>query len=969
MATAPVNPGGRANLLDPAGQLKLPDLYLAAPDKSFLYDGALSGVTDLTITRKFNDMDEISFTIPKYLNNQPNAPYDDIEELMLILAPGYGWYKLKSPITNDGINEVKTVSGYSLECELAEVYLVNLEVNSGDIDYDEYKTIKFYNPLDTEASLMNLVLDNVPQWSIGHIDLALQDKQRTFDVDEQDIYSFLTGDVSEAFGCIFQFDSFSRTVNAYEKDNYGRDTNIYVDHKNLAKEITVNVDESQIKTVCRVRGAEGVDIGEINPVGNNRIVNYNYYLPRMSEGLQEAMQSYQAVYEALQTPHQEVMTRIQALVDELEELRKRVPEKPNSTNWEEYGLDALQIQVDTCQGKENTLTMVGYGDVNDPKYNLYLENHNLLLTLQAQLKIRQAQADDVYTRYESARADRQKIIDQLKLDHFLTEEEWKELCTYNREFTYTNENFTLNDLDGDSDRFEIEQELLQAANEELEKASRPQYTISTTLLNLFSIPAFRDVAPDFEPGNFIYLEASKDFVSKLRLLEYSISFDSPEDISVTFSDAIRCHDLYSDFASIQAQASSTATSLNYSKSSWNKADKVSNLVYDTIKNGLDTAKTNILAGENEEQVFDRHGLTLRSWNEERQDYDPDQIKMIKNLICFTDDDWESVKMALGKVTIDNEPVYGVIADALIGRIFLTNTLRVENENSSVAIDKDGAMFKNCDITIRRGEHTIKLNPEEGITIARNNEVVFHINSNGDLVMKGTIHADAGYIGDTTLVDRRLIGGYINAETFYSSAYGYNDDSHKYETNYTQIQGGNVIIHGADNYLLNSGTFYSDTEEGETVPYDANVRILNGTILLKGRNGYIRGMVNGSGYYKIIGISEKSNIVIGHNKDIKHGYYMGETANTTGFLGPLNINMYARDLDIDANNSVKISAARGDSKLTINSNIDITSGNVSLKGNTLKIGNQEMATKDDISGLQSEIASLRALIGSMSRPTE
>ena len=67
-----------------------------------------------------------------------------------------------------------------------------------------------------------------PVWTVGHVDQSLWDIQRTFDESDTDVYSFLTGTVSEAFNCLFTFDTFNCTVNAYDLGNYGRNTDIFV---------------------------------------------------------------------------------------------------------------------------------------------------------------------------------------------------------------------------------------------------------------------------------------------------------------------------------------------------------------------------------------------------------------------------------------------------------------------------------------------------------------------------------------------------------------------------------------------------------------------------------------------------------------------------------------------------------------------------------------------------------------------
>ena len=105
--------------------------------------------------------------------------------------------------------------------------------------------------------------------------------QRTFDVDDTDVYSFLTGEVSEAFNCLFIFDTFNETVNAYDLDKYGTDTDIFVSMDNLAQNMTETIDQNSIITCYRVNGGDGVYINEVNPNGTNKLYNFEYYLPQM----------------------------------------------------------------------------------------------------------------------------------------------------------------------------------------------------------------------------------------------------------------------------------------------------------------------------------------------------------------------------------------------------------------------------------------------------------------------------------------------------------------------------------------------------------------------------------------------------------------------------------------------------------------------------------------------------------------
>ena len=46
------------------------------------------------------------------------------------------------------------------------------------------------------------------------------------------------------------------TVSAYDLDNYGEDTNIYVSMDNLAQSMTESIDENSIITCYRVNGGD-----------------------------------------------------------------------------------------------------------------------------------------------------------------------------------------------------------------------------------------------------------------------------------------------------------------------------------------------------------------------------------------------------------------------------------------------------------------------------------------------------------------------------------------------------------------------------------------------------------------------------------------------------------------------------------------------------------------------------------------
>ena len=206
--------------------------------------------------------------------------------------------------------------------------------------------------------------------------------------------------------------------------------------------------------------------------------------------------------------------------------------------------------------------------------------------------------------------------------------------------------------------------------EDLSKKCRPQYQYSSTLSNILTIPEFKEFVPYFELGNFIQMETDYDTVIKLRIISFTVDYNNTKTIAVTFSDAIRVKEIYDDASSIQAQANSAAMSFKFNKDQYDSTVKQGNFVAQMRKYGLDVATTQIHNATDQSQTWDSTGMTFRKWNDERQDYDPEMIKIINNQIVFTDSKFDDVRMALGKIALgNNEFAYGICSEKMISKKF------------------------------------------------------------------------------------------------------------------------------------------------------------------------------------------------------------------------------------------------------------------------------------------------------------
>ena len=724
--------------VDFLNNLEKPVIYIAKKDKVIV--NSVSVYDGLKLTFNLNAFQTAEFKIYRDIDGKRQDYFDDFVEEMLIMIPGISWYEIhvETNIEQTGIS--KSITATSLECKLCDKRLIDFECNAGEILYDDYVRTIFYDPTNPQGSLLNRVLNVSPNWSVGHVDASLANMQRTFDVDDTDIYSFLTGEVSEAFNCLFIFDTFNCTVNAYDLDNYGTNTDIFVSMDNLAQNMTETIDQNSIFTCYRVNGGDGVYINEVNPNGTNKIYNFEYYLPQMSQELQAKVIDYNNKYQTLKPQYEDIMLRMQAQVDIIQELNTRLPDSLTSKDWTQYGLVFLQSKQKSLQTQDELYCAQGMNNPQSLSYNLYKQNLQDLNDVTAELNVRQSEIESATAIYNSVKAERDTLQQQLDMDNWFTVDEWKSLDNYVIEATYDNDNYIVTDLEDDSERFDIERQLYETAWKDLEKKCRPQYQYSSTLSNILTIPEFKEFIPYFELGNFIHMETDYDTIVRLRIISYTVDYTNTQNIAVTFSDAIRVKDVYEDASSIQAQANSAAMSFQFNKDQYDSTVKQGNWVAEMRKYGLDVATTAIHNSKNQVQTWDSTGLTFRQWNDERQDYDPEMAKIINNMMVFSDDSMQTVRMGIGKIFLPNgEYSYGINGETILGKLFCGEYLTLENDSGTYKFDDVGFVASN-------GTNTVKIQPGnsgEMLSIYKGSNKQFYITSDGDVEYAGTLQGATG----------------------------------------------------------------------------------------------------------------------------------------------------------------------------------------------------------------------------------
>lgn len=399
-----------------------------------------------------------------------------------------------------------------------------------------------------------------------------------------------------------------------------------------------------------------------------------------------------------------------------------------------------------------------------------------------------------------------EIRNKFKIENYFGEL-YNELLPYIKEQEYSNSNYTSDACNTNQDIIAKAKELLQKSRKELYKACEQQYSVSADVFSLLAErwknwdenTKYHDMYDKFSLGNWMRVRLDKT-IKKLRLISITFDFDTVDKMSVEFSDVIQVGNVLSDINSVLQQASAISSTYNYVTDQAKQGSEANVEINKILQNGLDSAYSSVMAGDNQEITMDRHGLLFRKFLDELDDYSKYQMKMINRNIVMTDDGWKSARLAIGLGMLpDGTYGYGIWADNIIGgQITCTNNMKIIGGKNSVIIDGDGIRFtegiipaasidglenykQNLDEFKKKVENSLNftkigsdyvispkisggylyiakengcsveidplgLNHKNVFRIANKNNEIMTVDNNGNGAFSGKIEADSGNIG-------------------------------------------------------------------------------------------------------------------------------------------------------------------------------------------------------------------------------
>ncbi|MCT4597463.1 MAG: phage tail protein [Vallitalea sp.] len=691
------------------------NITVCKPDYNRTPIQGITGAYNKEITKRFSSVDEIRFQIDK-----SNDEYDLIKGDFVLLVEFNGnkqYFIIKEcEETIRKKTAIKNVVAYSYEYIFSNKLVRSWKEGQQPLSY-----------------MMSYVISQFPSWKLGITEPELMLIERTMEVSEQTILEFLI-DIQKKYLCIFEFDTVNRTINIRNLENIGKNKGFVLSERNYANSIDIKPNFQEVVTRLKCYGKDNMTINGLNPTGQSYIETYAYYMAGfsrkknlddtytitghsdyMSDGLCNALTDYKELIKSKEDMLKIKYKELSNLQDEMNKLLY-CPEDDNK------GLNVLKEQLKGIQLQIDALIRQGENDLSVLK-SQETSIKNKITSKQKQVNTKQSSID----------AKKKEVSDLkklMKIENNLTEEQIKELDMFTREKTWA-----------DSSYFN-EKDLYEEGQNILLRLAQPSIKFSVDVVNYLRCI---DSSEDWEYvttglGDIVKIEADTlNLTFDARLVEYTYS-ETDNEIDMNFSNKSSLDDPSIYLKDLLKESISTSTTINMEKTKYGLYDKERSKFSDYLDGLLDLSKKRAFAGINQEVVIDERGILLT----DTKDIDR-QVKLIGDLIAFTNDGWNTSGTAISSE--------GVIGEAIYGKVIAGSNLSIENTSGSFKVNADGVTIRGASLNIIDGLPTDKLSGENllmdnksynGVKINSQNGVVVRTNDDDiSKTIKTTLNASEG----------------------------------------------------------------------------------------------------------------------------------------------------------------------------------------------------------------------------------
>lgn len=640
--------------------------------------GILSDVSDIELVMNFNSVSELSFRAYKIKREQPvqnthaYTLYRALQNRRLIFVEGVGFFVITK--IADGYSDgvfYKDITASSCEEEIA----------AKNLTYIEDGTYQFTSLLETIAATL-------PNWAIGDVTPSVASRYRTFEdvATELNTLAFMLENMQDAYECIFIFDTINRRINVLDQNDYIHQTDIHITKDDLINSIDISESSDDLYTAISVFGDENLHIAPINPLGTSVLYNFNYYLSWMTEELrakvvawQDLVASSQEAYYDLNLNYYEKLTAQSELESNLNKLDIQLTLYRRCRENIVAASDTSQVEDYNAAIAENGgAEIVVYEEIADTLAAI----DELIAAVQLEMDITQASLNILEVEIAEIKTRIEDVRESVSIKNYFSAMEYHELYNYIYEGTYSDEYITVTDSMTYSEKFQQMKALYDRAVAQLERISKPTQEFSIDVENFIFVQEFKAWSEQLETGCLINVELSEGDVAPLFLSAISINYEDLT-LQLTFGNRLCKFDPKSLFTDVLGKVKKSANTLDYIR---DIVHPITNGEFNSMREALQTSRTltknAVLSSTNQEVVIDDTGYTGKRLLH-GETYDPRQVKIANHALVFTDDAWETCKVALGEIILgENQVAYGINAETIIGDLIMGGGLRILDSNGN-----------------------------------------------------------------------------------------------------------------------------------------------------------------------------------------------------------------------------------------------------------------------------------------------
>lgn len=652
--------------------------------------GILTDVSDMEIVFNFNSTSELNFRVSRVhrddaeANAHTYALYKAIQNRRLLFVDNIGYFM----ITNiedgyDGSLQYKDVKAQSIDVEIQQKMVPYIPDGTYRFSTDEITNTK---------GLIETIVETLPIWTIAHVDDAVASKFRTFeDVDTSlNCLGFMLNNMQDAYECIFVFDPVHREISVYDQANYVRQTDIHITKDDIINSLNITENADDLYTAISVLGDENVTISAINPIGSNVVYNFDYYLDWMTPSLKEKVIAWQDAVEAEKPSYYNLNLNYYTALAEASNYQLEMQRLNKQIVMYQRCRDNIVAESNTSLVDSYNTVIVNYGGTPVKVYEeigqTLAEISDLIDECQGLYNNASAQLEVVNADITTYRNQIEEVHQRLAIVSYFNDTELEELTNYIFEGSYTDEYVTITDIMSYEEKFDQMKILYDRAQSRLERVSQPTQEFDIDAENFIFVKDFEHWSEQLETGCLINAELDVDDMALLFLSNITVNYED-HSLNMTFGNRFNKFDPKSLFDDVLGDISKSANTLNYLKEI---LYPIKHGEFNAMKEALETSRNLTMSGalssDNEEVVIDGSGYTGRKLLDNGT-YDPRQVKITGKTIVFTDDAWESCKVAIGEFLLGNgESMYGVNAQAIIGDIIMGNNLHIVDNNGNDLLD-------------------------------------------------------------------------------------------------------------------------------------------------------------------------------------------------------------------------------------------------------------------------------------------